>query len=123
MLTSNMNKTLGERIRELREIKDLSLREFATKLDLSAAFVSDIELGRRYPSGKVLGDMAKALGTSVEELQKFDTRAPVDGLKRLASSNPAYGLAFRTIVDKRINPEALLKWAEKRPKDGDEKKR
>jgi transcriptional regulator with XRE-family HTH domain len=123
MLTINMNKTLGERIRELREAKDLSLREFATKLDLSAAFVSDIELGRRYPSGKVLGDIAKALGTSVEELQKFDTRAPVEDLKRLASSNPAYGLAFRTIVDKRINAEELLKWTEKRAKDEKEKNR
>jgi transcriptional regulator with XRE-family HTH domain len=122
MLTINMNTTLGERIRELREAKDLSLREFATKLGLSAAFVSDIELGRRYPSVKVFGDIARLLGTSVEELQKYDTRAPVEGLKRLASSNPAYGLAFRTIVDKRIDPEALLKWAEKRPKDNDGKK-
>lgn len=39
-------KTLGQRIRELRETKDLSLREFAKQLgDLSAAFLSDVELG------------------------------------------------------------------------------
>ncbi len=117
-----MSKTLGERIRELREAKDLSLREFAVKLGLSAAFVSDIELGRRYPSNKVLSDMAKILGTSVEELRKYDTRAPVEDLKRLASSNPAYGLAFRTIVDKKIKPEDLLKWAEKKGKDNPDKK-
>ncbi len=118
-----MSTTLGERIRELREAQDLSLREFAGKLGLSAAFVSDVELGRRYPSGKVLEAIAKMLGTPLEELEKHDTRAPVEGLKRLASSNPAYGLAFRTIVDKKINPEDLLKWAEKKGREDDEKKR
>jgi transcriptional regulator with XRE-family HTH domain len=95
---------------------DLSLREFAAKLGLSAAFVSDIELGRRYPSSKVLSDMAKILGTSVDDLQKYDTRAPVKELKRLASSDPTYGLAFRTIVDKRIKPEDLLKFANRKGK-------
>jgi transcriptional regulator with XRE-family HTH domain len=118
-----MNSTLGERIRELREAQDLSLRELAGKLGVSAAFLSDIELGRRYPSEKVLGDIAKLLGTSLEDLQKYDTRAPVEGLKRLASSNPAYGLAFRTIVDKKINPDDLLKWAEQRGQDKGKKKR
>jgi hypothetical protein len=35
-------KTLGDRIGELREQKDLSLREFAKKIgDLSAAFLSE----------------------------------------------------------------------------------
>ena len=38
-------KTLGEHIRELREERDLSLRELATKIQVSAAFMSDVELG------------------------------------------------------------------------------
>jgi len=117
-----MNTTLGERIRELREAKDLSLREFALKLELSAAFVSDIELGRRYPSEKVLVEIAKMLGVTTEELEKFDTRAPVEDLKRLASSNPAYGLAFRTIVDNKITAEDLLRWVERKGKDSSDKK-
>ena len=44
-----MMKTLGERIRELREERDLSLRELAGKIGVSAAFMSDVELNRRYP--------------------------------------------------------------------------
>ena len=47
-------KTLGQRIRELREEKDFSLRELAKKSGVTAPFLSDIELGRRYPSEKVL---------------------------------------------------------------------
>src|SRR5260370_33454329 len=71
---SKMVKTLGQRIRELREAKDLSLREFAKKLGgLSAAFLSDVELGRRHPSDKVLADMARALGTRVDDLRRHVT--------------------------------------------------
>jgi transcriptional regulator with XRE-family HTH domain len=121
MLT-HLLKTLGERIRELREEQDLSLREFATKLGgLSAAFLSDIELGRRHPSDKVLADMAKVLGTSVDDLRKHDTRPPVEDLKRLATANPAYGLALRQIVDKKVSPEELMKLAEKERPGGKQK--
>jgi transcriptional regulator with XRE-family HTH domain len=89
------------------------LREFAKKLGgLSAAFLSDIELGRRYPSEKVLADMARVLGTTVEDLRQYDTRPPVDEIKRLATSNPKFGLAFRKVVDRKVSPEALLKLAE-----------
>ncbi|MDD5464910.1 MAG: helix-turn-helix transcriptional regulator [Candidatus Omnitrophica bacterium] len=110
-------KTLGERIRELRAQRDFSLREFAKKLGgLSAAFLSDVELGRRHPSEKVLVDIARVLDTALEELRNYDTRAPVEDLKRLASSNPAYGLAFRKLIDKKVSPEDLMKLAEKTSK-------
>ncbi len=109
-----MTKTLGERIRELREEKDLSLREFAKKLGgLSPAFLSDVELGRRYPSDKVLADMARVLGTTVEDLRSFDARAPVEELKRRANADPVWGLALRRVIDKDVTPEELLKLAER----------
>lgn len=107
-------KTLGEYIRELRERDDLSLRELAKKLDgLSAAFLSDVEFGRRYPSDEVLANMAKVFGVSVEELKSYDTRAPLKELKQLAELNPAYGIALRKVVDKKISAEQLMKLAER----------
>lgn len=90
----------------------MSLREFANKLKLSAAFVSDVELGRRSPSDKALADMAKVLGASPEEIKKYDTRPPVEDVRRLATSNPAYGFAFRKLIDHEISPEDLIKLAE-----------
>lgn len=112
-----MMKTLGERIRELRELKDISLREFAARLRLSAPFVSDVELGRRFPSDKVLAEMAKLLSTSVEELKQFDTRPPVEDMRRITTDNPAYGLAFRRVIDQKISPEELMKLADAKRND------
>jgi len=107
-------KTLGQRIRELREEKDLSLRELAKKIEVSAAFLSDIELGRRYPSDKVLAGIAQVLETSLEDLRSYDTRPLIKDIKHLTSVEPLYGLAFRKVVDKRISPEELMKLAEKK---------
>lgn len=109
-------KTLGQTIRELREKKDLSLRELAKKLGVTAAFLSDIELGRRFPSEKVFSNMAKELGTPLEDLRSYDTRAPLEDLRRLANSNPLYGIAFRKLIDKEIPPEELMKFVDTKKK-------
>jgi transcriptional regulator with XRE-family HTH domain len=114
-MTDARPKSLGERIRELREARDLSLREFGKKLKLSAAFLSDVELGRRHPSDKFLAEMARVLGTSLEELKSYDLRPTVQELKRLVAQNPAYGFAFRKVMDKGMSPEDLVKLVEKKP--------
>src|SRR5258708_2391141 len=87
-LTVPMKINLGQRIRQLREELDFSLREFAEKLRISAAHQSDIELGRRYPSDDLLKRMAKELRTSVEDLESYDSRPPVENLKRRHESDP-----------------------------------
>jgi transcriptional regulator with XRE-family HTH domain len=116
-----MVKTLGERIRELREAKDLSLRELAKKLELSAAFLSDIELGRRNPSDEVLTRMVRVLGTTADDLRTHDTRPPVEEIRRLAASDPAYGLAFRRVIDEGLSPQEIISFLE-RKKAGAKKK-
>lgn len=109
-------KTFGERIRELRGKYDLSLKEFGDKLDgKTAAFLSDIELGRRFPSPELLEQMARVLHTTVADLKSYDTRPPVQELKKLTDENPAYGLAFRKLVAKNISPEDLLKFIKDKP--------
>jgi transcriptional regulator with XRE-family HTH domain len=106
-------KSLGERIRELREEQDMSLREFGKKLgNLSAAFLSDVELGRRHPSEKVLADMARVLGAPLDDLKSYDMRSTVQDLKRLVNQNPAYGFAFRKMLDKKITAEDLAELVE-----------
>jgi transcriptional regulator with XRE-family HTH domain len=103
-------KTFGERIRELREQHDLSGRELAKKIKVSAPFLSDIELGRRHPSDDILKSLARELSTTVEELRKHDARPPMQELKRIAASNPAMGFALRKVVDEEVSPEELLEF-------------
>ncbi len=91
--------TLGQRIRELRDAKDVSLREFAKQIEVTPAHLSDIELGRRFPSDQLLTRIAARLGVRVEELEKHDSRPPVDEIRRLSEADPAYGFAFRKLVD------------------------
>lgn len=107
-------KTIGERIRELRGDKDLSLRELAARIGVSAAFLSDVELSRRYPSDKHLEKLALVLETPLEELQRFDTRPPVQEFRKLANADPAYGFAFRRMIDERISSREILDFIEQR---------
>ncbi len=101
-------KTLGEHIRDLREKKDISVRELARQLRVSAPFLSDVELGRRHPSDEIMRRLADRLDTTVEELQKYDARPPVQELKRIAASDPAMGFALRRVVDEGVTSKELL---------------
>lgn len=118
-------KTIGERIRELREEKDLSLRELALKIGVSAAFLSDVELGRRQPSDKHLAVLARILGTPLNELKHNDTRPPLQEVRRMSNADPEYGFAFRQLVDRKISSKELLQFLQdreqKRKKRGDAK--
>jgi transcriptional regulator with XRE-family HTH domain len=112
---------IGPYIRKRRDELDFSLRELAKKLDCSPAFISDIELGRRHPSDKVLIEIAKHLKVKVEDLRKMDLRAPIDEIKRITQDDPAFALAFRTVIDKNIKADDLLAWLKE--KEGDKKDR
>jgi transcriptional regulator with XRE-family HTH domain len=110
---------IGPFIRKRRDELDLSLRELAKRLDCSPAFISDIELGRRHPSDKVLIDIAKNLKVKVDELREMDVRAPIDEIKRITHDDPTFALAFRTVIDKNISANDLLEFVRK--KEGEKK--
>jgi transcriptional regulator with XRE-family HTH domain len=112
-----MTTTLGSYIRTLRDQMDLSLREFAKKLGCSPAFISDVELGRRYPSETMLAEIARILKTTVDDLKKHDIRAPIDVIKRATATNSGYAFAFRRVIESNVSPEDLLKLARKTDKD------
>ena len=104
-------KTLGQRIRERREELDFSLREFAKLLRCSPPFVSDVERGRRFPSGDMLAEMARVLKLDIEELKEHDPRPPLGEIRRMAERDPNYAIAFRTLIDRNLTAEELLRLA------------
>ena len=81
--------SLGQRLHELRDKADLSLRELAKKVGISSPFLSDIELGRRFPSEEILAKLASALNVSLEDLKQYDNRKPIAGKER-RTDRPRY---------------------------------
>ena|ERR1043165_313402 len=106
-------KTLGEFVRARRDELDISLRELARKLDITPPFLSDIELGKRYPSEPVMLKLAEFFRISIDELKMFDHRESLSDLKRMLEQNSNLNVAFRTAIedvkDGKISPEQLAR--------------
>lgn len=108
-----MQQSLGEKIKELRLKLNLPLRELARRIEKSAPFLSDIEMGRRLPSEDVLHDLAKELHVAYEELSKLDARTPLSELKQMAQENPSWAAAFRKVAEQgkggKLTPEEMIR--------------
>lgn len=64
-----MSKTLGEKIKELRNSKGWSLDELAQQSNVSKAYLSQLENGEsERPSAEILYKIATTLGTSISSL-------------------------------------------------------
>ena len=116
-----MRKTLGQRIRELRQERDLSLRELGEKLGTPAnptsfAFLSDLENGRRFPSSEMLENLAQVLGTTGDDLRSYDQRPPSRDIQYLVDRNPQFGFAFRRAVEaihsQKLSPDEFIERVE-----------
>jgi transcriptional regulator with XRE-family HTH domain len=59
---------VGERLREHRQRKGISVRSLARELGVSASLISQIETGKSQPSVSTLYAMTTALGISVEDV-------------------------------------------------------
>ncbi|HEX2852260.1 MAG TPA: helix-turn-helix transcriptional regulator [Opitutaceae bacterium] len=90
---------MGQRLRELREHAGLSLREVAKAAKISPAFLSDVELGRRFPGDEKLALIAQKIKASADDLKKHDHRSALADLKRLAEGSPNLGAAVRALVN------------------------
>jgi transcriptional regulator with XRE-family HTH domain len=98
-MKTDLAATMGQRLREVRERAGLSLREVAKAAKVSAPFLSDVELGRRFPTNETLALIAQKLRVSADDLKKHDHRAALADLKRLAEGSPSLGAAVRSLVD------------------------
>ena len=56
------------RIRELRREQNMTLQMLAGRIDISIAYLSDIEKGNRHGSAATRARIADALGVSVDQL-------------------------------------------------------
>ncbi|HLK15193.1 MAG TPA: helix-turn-helix transcriptional regulator [Fimbriimonadaceae bacterium] len=97
-------RTLGDAVRFLRERQGISLRQLATKVGVSAPFLSDLERNRR--STEKLDQLATALDVSVEVLQELDGRMTPD-LKEWIAANPGMIAVLREIRSSGRRPDEI----------------
>ena len=59
-------RAIGEKLRTIRQERSMSLRDLASKADISASMLSQIETGKVFPSVRSLYDIAAALNVTVD---------------------------------------------------------
>jgi transcriptional regulator with XRE-family HTH domain len=62
-----MSKSFGNRLREIRESKELTQRQFAKSLNIDAFYVSRLENNRINPTLSTIRKLADALGVGVRD--------------------------------------------------------
>ena len=63
-----IRKNLSQRIRSLRELKNLTQEQLGERAGLSGKFIGEIERGNGNPTVDTLDKIAKALDTSLAQL-------------------------------------------------------
>lgn len=64
--------TFANNLRKVRRLKDISQESLAFDAEVSRAYISDIERGKRSLSIDVMGKIADALGVNIISLLKTD---------------------------------------------------
>ena len=102
-------QTLGQHLRELREKNRISLRQLAAKVRITPPYLSDIELGRRHPSERVLADLAKALHAPVDDLRRLDPTSLLRDIQKRIAGDAGYAHALRRLLSRCTTSDELLK--------------
>src|SRR5271165_4577182 len=92
-------RTFGQRVRELRTAKKLSLRALAPKVGVGFTYLSKVENGKLdfgdYPSEALIRKLAKALGADLDELFLLAEIVP-DRIRKRVLERPD---AFRKLAE------------------------
>ena len=65
---ADLQATMGHIIRRARRACRLTLRELAARSALSVVYLGEIERGKKYPSARVLEELARALDMDISDL-------------------------------------------------------
>ena len=100
--------TIGEKLKKSRNDKGMSLRELATKVELSASFLSQIEQGKASPSIENLKKIAHTLDVRVAYLieDEEDDNIKKENIKYIESldSNIKMGILLSNNREKNMEP-------------------
>lgn len=97
--------TLGERIREIRKMKGLSILDLKEKTGLSKSTISDLENGKSSPTAETLQKIANALEVDIREFFNDTNNVTSNDLDDLLLEFPE-GVYVLRRASKELSPEA-----------------
>ena len=102
--------TFGQRVRELRQAKGMTLRDLAPKVGVGFTYISKIENGKLdfgdYPSEALIRKLAKALDADLDELLLLARIVP-DRIKRRVLERPDVFRRLAELKDREL--DAVMK--------------
>ena len=95
---------LGSNIRRVRSAKNLSIRELAKRVGVSASFISQVEQGKASPSISTLKKMSLELGTTIGYLidEPLGIEGPItrgSSRKKVRDAVPGFTIELLTTPD------------------------
>ena len=106
--------TFGSRIRELRQAKNLTLRDVAKKVKVTFTYVSKIENQKlsfgEFPSNEMILKLARALEADPDELLLLAEKIP-DLIRKRVLQRPDAFRRIATLDDRRL--DEVLEFLEK----------
>lgn len=108
----------GEYVKQRRESLKMTMKDFAEKVQISPAYLCDIEKGNRKPPEKHLGKFAEILQvTSTEDIDAFYERAGVSkrqhtDIDAYIDGLPSARVALRTAKNKNYTDDDWLEIVE-----------
>ncbi len=100
-------KDFGETVRDLRVAQDLGLRETATKVGISPAYLSRIERGKeRPPSPEIIKALAKILAADPDVLFRLSSSTDPEIVEYLHENQQAMNL-IRYIKGAELTSESI----------------
>jgi transcriptional regulator with XRE-family HTH domain len=105
------DQTLGEKIKLERGKRKISLRKFAQQLEISPAYLVDIEKNRRLPNDGLLQKVADLLDIPVSDFDEFSPGVPKQ-VNNWLNNNPLVGRILR-FINKSHAPEKALERLER----------
>ena len=98
--------TFGERIRELRQLKTLTLRGLAKKVRVTFTYLSKIENQKlsfgEYPSVDLIVRLARVLDADADELLLLAEKIP-EAIRKRVLERPDVFRKMATLDDKRLD--------------------